>query len=56
MRTRLILLGMILLMCSCAVGPNYQRPGYPTPAAYRGEGPGIPSQPAEASFGDLKWF
>lgn len=56
MRTRLILLGMILLTCSCAVGPNYQRPGYPAPAAYRGEGPGIPSQPAGASFGDLKWF
>ncbi len=56
MRTRLILFGMILLACSCAVGPNYQRPGYPAPAAYRGEGPGIPSPPAEASFGDLKWF
>ncbi len=55
MRTRLLVL-LLLLTCGCAVGPDYQRPDYPVPAAYRGEGPGIPKQPAEASFGDLKWF
>ncbi len=55
MRTRLTLL-LLLLLCGCAVGPDYQRPGYPVPSSYRGEGPGIPTQPAEASFGDLKWF
>ena len=55
MRTRLIFL-LIMLICGCAVGPNYHRPGYPVPPAFRGEGPDIPTQPAEASFGDLKWF
>ena len=56
MRTRLIAFLMLLLMCGCMVGPNYQRPGYPVPSTYRGEGPGIPTRPAEASFGDLQWF
>jgi multidrug efflux system outer membrane protein len=44
------------MVCGCAVGPDYQRPGYPVPPDYRGEGPDIPKQPAEVSFGDLKWF
>ena len=56
MRTSLTILLMLLLICGCAVGPDYQRPAYPVPATFRGEGPGIPTQPAEASFGDLKWF
>ena len=56
MRTSLTILLTLLLICGCAVGPDYQRPGYPVPPTYRGEGPGIPTQPAEASFGDLKWF
>ena len=56
MRTRLIAFLMLLLMCGCMVGPNYQRPGYPVPSTYRGEGPGIPTRPADASFGDLQWF
>ncbi|MFZ5450902.1 MAG: efflux transporter outer membrane subunit [Thermodesulfobacteriota bacterium] len=55
MRTRLIIL-LLILICGCAVGPDYQRPGYPVPPNYRGEGPDIPKQPAEVSFGDLKWF
>jgi len=55
MRTRLSIL-LVMLVCSCAVGPDYQRPGYPVPPNYRGEGSKIPTQPAEASFGDLKWF
>ncbi len=55
MRTRLIIFLMIMV-CGCAVGPDYQRPGYPVPPDYRGEGPDIPKQPAEVSFGDLKWF
>ena len=45
-----------MLICGCAVGPDYQRPAYPVPDNFRGQGPGIPTQPAEASFGDLKWF
>ena len=46
----------LCLLCGCAVGPDYQRPGYPVPPTFRGEGPGIPTQPVEVSFGDLKWF
>ena len=56
MKTSLTILLTLLLICGCAVGPDYQRPGYPTPSTFRGEGPGIPTLPAEASFGDLKWF
>lgn len=56
MRTRLIFFLLLILLCGCLVGPKYQRPQYPAPPAFRGEGPGIPSQPAGASFGDLKWF
>jgi NodT family efflux transporter outer membrane factor (OMF) lipoprotein len=56
MRTRLIAFLMLLLICGCMVGPNYQRPGYPVPPTYRGAGPSIPTRPAGASFGDLKWF
>jgi len=55
MRTRLTIL-LLLLICGCAVGPDYQRPGYPVPHTFRGVGPDIPIQPAQASFGDLKWF
>ncbi len=55
MRTCLILLQLVM-MCGCLLGPDYQRPGYPEPPTFRGEGPGIPTQPAGASFGDLKWF
>jgi hypothetical protein len=36
---RIILL--LMLICGCAVGPDYQRPGYPVPPDFRGEGPGI---------------
>jgi len=56
MRTRLTTFLMLLLICGCAVGPDYQRPEYPVPDNFRGQGPDIPTQPAEASFGDLKWF
>jgi len=38
------------------VGPDYQRPGYPVPETFRGQGPEIPREPAAASFGDLAWF
>jgi multidrug efflux system outer membrane protein len=55
MRKLLIIL-LLILMCGCAVGPDYQRPDYPTPANFRGQGPDIPKEPAEASFGDLRWF
>ena len=55
MKPCLILL-LFLSICGCLVGPDYQRPDYPVPDTFRGEGPGIPTQPADVSFGDLKWF
>jgi outer membrane protein, multidrug efflux system len=56
MRTRLIAFLMLILIGGCMVGPKYQRPSYPEPPTFRGEGPGIPTRPAGASLGDLKWF
>ena len=56
MRTSLTILLTLWLIYGCAVGPDYQRPAYPVPDNFRGQGPDIPTQPAEASFGDLKWF
>ena len=57
MKTTLtIVLTLMLLLCGCAVGPDYHRPAYPVPDSFRGQGPGIPTPPAETSFGDLKWF
>ena len=56
MRTSLTILLTLLVISGCAVGPDYQRPAYPVPDNFRGQGPDIPTQPAAASFGDLKWF
>jgi outer membrane protein, multidrug efflux system len=56
MKTRLTLLGVVLLTVGCAVGPNYQRPEYPVPQTFRGEASGTRVPPGEVSFGDLKWF
>jgi outer membrane protein, multidrug efflux system len=55
MKLGLLLLPLILLS-GCLVGPEYQRPSYPVPEKYRGEGPGIPTQTGGESFGKLKWF
>jgi len=54
-RTCLTIL-LLLLISGCAVGPDYYRPGYPVPETFRGEGPPIPTRPAETSFGDVQWF
>jgi outer membrane protein, multidrug efflux system len=56
MRTPLTILLTLILVGGCAVGPDYQRPGYPVPSTFRGEGPVSPAPPAEVSFGDLEWF
>ncbi|AEB10207.1 efflux transporter outer membrane subunit [Desulfobacca acetoxidans] len=55
MRICLIML-LFMLVCGCTLGPDYQRPGYPVPPTFRGAGPDLSKQPAEVSFGDLKWF
>ena len=41
-----------LALCACTVGPDYRRPPYPTPAAFRGQE--VP--PTELSIGDLQWW
>ena len=45
---------LLLSVCACKVGPNYQRPVTTVPADYRGLPPG--PQPAGESFGDMKWW
>ena len=41
-----------LLLAGCTVGPDYRRPAYPVPPAFRGQGP---EDPAE-SVADLAWW
>jgi multidrug efflux system outer membrane protein len=44
-----------LTLCSCALGPNYQRPAIDTPPAYRSEAP--EAAPVDAtSLADLPWW
>jgi len=42
------------LLTGCAVGPNYKRPEFPAPPAFRAPDP-LPESQAE-SLADLKWF
>ena len=50
---RALVLAAGLLLGACTVGPDFQRPGYPLPSAFRGLGPGEP--PGTGSLGDLAW-
>src|SRR5277367_6368711 len=45
---------LLLLLCGCTVGPNYQKPKLATPAQFRAPEP-LPAQQAY-SLADLKWF
>src|SRR5215469_1094040 len=51
-RRPLVILCPLLLLMSCAVGPNYKRPNVTSPPAFRG-GPDVPQQ---ASLADLPWW
>jgi hypothetical protein len=42
-----------LLLCGCAVGPNYQRPAIDAPGAYRGDNPSPIT--SSKSMGEEKW-
>jgi multidrug efflux system outer membrane protein len=44
----------LVLLSSCAVGPNYERPKVPAPITFRAPAPLPPDQ--AASLADLKWF
>lgn len=48
------LAGAVLLLAGCTVGPNYRRPDYPVPPAYRGQAPD--AAVAARSLGDLGWW
>jgi outer membrane protein, multidrug efflux system len=43
-----------LLLCGCAVGPNYKRPAIDAPGAYRGDNPSPIT--SSKSMGDEKWW
>jgi len=48
---------MLLTLCACKLGPNYQRPVTRMPDQYRGLAPQNPPAPAPAeAFGDMKWW
>ena len=52
MRIKTILaLAIVCCLASCAVGPNYHRPGVDSPASFRGD-----TMPANNSFADLDWW
>ena len=50
MRRTLLVVGLVLLLGGCTVGPNYKRPGVTLPDQYRGEQTGA----AAASLADTK--
>jgi len=55
MKTWAVLCPVIALLSGCMLGPDYKRPAYPIPPAYRGESGSAVLQESP-SFGDKKWF
>jgi len=48
---------LLLALCACKVGPNYQRPAVTLPDQYRGLAPeAAPAQASAEAFGDMKWW
>jgi multidrug efflux system outer membrane protein len=47
---------LLLPICSCKVGPNYERPAVATPDQYRQLAPEISNQNATPAFGEMKWW
>jgi multidrug efflux system outer membrane protein len=55
-RTRTLSAMMLLLsVCGCKVGPNYQRPTVDVPGQYRGLAPNLPPQQTNPSFAEMQW-
>ncbi|MGB7556050.1 MAG: efflux transporter outer membrane subunit [Candidatus Korobacteraceae bacterium] len=48
---------LLLALCACKVGPNYQRPQLSVPGEYRGIAPDATTQqpPAGGQFAEMKW-
>jgi outer membrane protein, multidrug efflux system len=56
-RIRLLAASVLLLsLCSCRVGPNYNRPTVTTPDQYRGLAPDAAPQPQGEAFGEMKFW
>lgn len=45
----------LLTLAGCTVGPNYHRPSYPSPPAFRGAGDAAVATEAKVSLGDEQW-
>ena len=54
MKVGVLTLSVLLLLASCRVGPEYQRPDYPMPSTFRGEAP--QGHTDVMSLGDLSWW
>jgi outer membrane protein, multidrug efflux system len=46
---------LVLSICGCKVGPNYQRPAVAVPGQYRGTAPDLPSPPSSTPFAEMQW-
>jgi multidrug efflux system outer membrane protein len=55
-RKEIFVVGFLLILTGCAVGPNYKKPAVPTPPEYRGLPPDQVGKSDVASFGDQKWW
>ena len=53
---RLFLAPLALLLSSCAIGPNYQRPQIAVPTQFRGTQPTAPADKPAASIADVSAF
>ena len=50
MKTSLTILLTLCLLCGCAVGPDYQRPGYPVARHLSGRRAGYPHATGRSFF------
>lgn len=57
-RAHLTLLGLLVILTGCAVGPNYKRPAVDVPGMYRGANGSSagPEAGSAQSLGDEKWW
>jgi outer membrane protein, multidrug efflux system len=55
-RTPLAASLLLLSLCGCRVGPNYNRPPVTLPDQYRGLAPTATAQPAGEPFGEMKFW
>ena len=53
-RKEIFVVGLLVVLSGCAVGPNYKKPTVPVPPEYRGVPPDEAGK--SASFGDQKWW